>query len=745
MHSLEQYLHTLSVSQLCDIERLVQQIRASKKDRAPGCEDSPGHRTNRHSPQVRMDLPAAETGLDGVPEDMGGFHHTHSDELDPDLSSILAVLAESTSATHVDGDFATIAPFSPAGGAPGQHSAPLEGPSSATPLNAMDEPKESANDPTIQTDEDNVPWLTFTYAQRGRPQRHTIRVDLDRAALPLIPMIFKRNNCVYPRAHCSKEEYAGNRWAYESECNRLGWQLAFLNQELMVGKRGLLQRAVDSYRHVKSGRKARRPRRAKMTEKTGSKSEVKNKASDPERDQQFPGTNSATEESGSAATTTILSLPQAGTDVLLALIQDSSIAPSILNNHQSVDAPPQSQPISPQKRDFQAASITMDICEGNGTIAKRHKLDTLQQSAADSTTTAASSTMPYLVSVQPIGSAATSDATPELLHPPWILPKPQSSVTTSPGGQQGAKLINVDAFINGHTARMRIRIDFASVPDDIPEAFRQQHSVFPRVTGAPKDRYKNAPGRWEFEMVCNDISWRLAWLNRQRLAGKTPLIQQCLDSLRGRTSTPPQESLARLPPMDDHAKNQLYGMWVLRPGKARRQHLLKGSLLTPKLGPKRTTASTDSTPKTSMQDTHSLKSPSTVVATAAPSRENLGSQNQAQQPQNTAQGETQSPKPSQPSKNAVTSTTSSTLTATVPVRVVDAKLGSISSPLSRANQQATAVGKQRPRQSLVVPGKSIATNVSNTKPTPPRVAPLLQKDTAPLVPRQKQQQQQQQQ
>ncbi|RCH78699.1 hypothetical protein CU098_004811, partial [Rhizopus stolonifer] len=63
---------------------------------------------------------------------------------------------------------------------------------------------------------------------------------------------------VYPRANLPKETYKGNRWAYETECNDLGWKLAWLNKEEIAGKRGLIQRAVDSYRNRYPNMRSRR-------------------------------------------------------------------------------------------------------------------------------------------------------------------------------------------------------------------------------------------------------------------------------------------------------------------------------------------------------------------------------------------------------------------------------------------------------------------------------------------------------
>lgn len=55
-----------------------------------------------------------------------------------------------------------------------------------------------------------------------------------------------------------KESYRGNRWSYETECNDLGWKLAWLNHDEIAGKRGLIQRAVDSYRNRYPSMRSRR-------------------------------------------------------------------------------------------------------------------------------------------------------------------------------------------------------------------------------------------------------------------------------------------------------------------------------------------------------------------------------------------------------------------------------------------------------------------------------------------------------
>lgn len=77
---------------------------------------------------------------------------------------------------------------------------------------------------------------------------YTIRCDVESVNVDNLSPEFKTENCVYPRACCSKDQYRGNRLVYETECNAVGWALAELNTALR-GKRGLIQRAVDSWRN----------------------------------------------------------------------------------------------------------------------------------------------------------------------------------------------------------------------------------------------------------------------------------------------------------------------------------------------------------------------------------------------------------------------------------------------------------------------------------------------------------------
>jgi hypothetical protein len=85
-----------------------------------------------------------------------------------------------------------------------------------------------------------------------------VRLDVENVDITKLNEKFKIDNCVYPRANVSFELYQGNRWEYETECNRLAWQFVSLNPVLLYGKKGLIQRAVDSYRNINKQSRSRR-------------------------------------------------------------------------------------------------------------------------------------------------------------------------------------------------------------------------------------------------------------------------------------------------------------------------------------------------------------------------------------------------------------------------------------------------------------------------------------------------------
>ncbi|KAI9317030.1 hypothetical protein BX666DRAFT_1815990, partial [Dichotomocladium elegans] len=126
----------------------------------------------------------------------------------------------------------------------------------------------SSHEPVAHTI-NGIEHITFLYSHDRLVKEYTVRTDADSVNLDDIPLEFRMVNAIYPRANVEREEYDGNRWNYETSCNTLGWKLCWLNQEQLCGRRGLIQRAVDSYRnrhaHMRSRRVTRQEKVANGT------------------------------------------------------------------------------------------------------------------------------------------------------------------------------------------------------------------------------------------------------------------------------------------------------------------------------------------------------------------------------------------------------------------------------------------------------------------------------------------------
>jgi hypothetical protein len=156
-------------------------------------------------------------------------------------------------------------PPGPPASTPNMHAGPPGGPN-VNP-NAAPGPIPATTPLVVRQDQNGVQWIAFEYSRDRVKMEYTIRCDVESINVDELPQDFKTENCVYPRACCAKDQYKGNRLHYETECNTVGWALAQLNPCLR-GKRGLIQRAVDSWRNSNQDPRlrSRRVRRmAKMT------------------------------------------------------------------------------------------------------------------------------------------------------------------------------------------------------------------------------------------------------------------------------------------------------------------------------------------------------------------------------------------------------------------------------------------------------------------------------------------------
>ncbi|KAI9492649.1 hypothetical protein BDB00DRAFT_788636 [Zychaea mexicana] len=282
----------------------------------------------------------------------------------------------------------------------------------------------SRHEPTVEI-RDGIEWVSFVYSHNRVLKRYSIRTDIQTVALDSLDEQFKLDNCVYPRAHLPKETYRGNRWNYETECNRLGWKLAWLNKSEIAGKRGLIQRAVDSYRNRSPSMRSRRvARQAKLLNGTLRK-----------------------------------------------------------RKHQPAAASPPS-----------ATSTCMDEeMENSISATEREQLE--QQYEED-----------HMAVTFPSTLAA---ATVKSAHSPKTL-----------------------IMTDDNEGRYRIKINVENVVlEVIPEEFRKVNCVFPRAMTTAEEHY-NDRRRWIEETMCNELGWKLAWLNQRYLAGKKNLLQRAIDIYR---------------------------------------------------------------------------------------------------------------------------------------------------------------------------------------------------------------------
>ncbi|KAL9537915.1 hypothetical protein MBANPS3_011352 [Mucor bainieri] len=256
---------------------------------------------------------------------------------------------------------------------------------------------------------DGVEWVSFVYSHHRVLRRYSIRTDVDQVDLDILDDNFKSENCVYPRANIPREEYKGNRWAYETECNTLGWKLAHLNSSEIAGKRGLIQRAVDSYRNRYPSMRSRRvARQEKLLKGTLRKRK--------QRESEEPG-------------------------------EDEERA-----------------------------------------VKSVKSVDSISASPADAV---------------PASTSVNAD-----------LPK----------------TVTIDDGVGGSKHRIRINVETVSL-DAIDMQFRKANCVYPRAmeinTSSPF-----ASQRQIEEAKCNELGWKLAWLNPKQLANRKNLLQRVLDVYR---------------------------------------------------------------------------------------------------------------------------------------------------------------------------------------------------------------------
>ncbi|KAK5108482.1 hypothetical protein LTR62_008300 [Meristemomyces frigidus] len=210
------------------------------------------HQQQQHSPYAQQQSAAQHQSITSAPGTLMSYqqaqHATSQPPQQPSSNAPTSMVDSKPQSSQLQRPESVVSgpqgtPHTPAGPAPGPIPA-------TTPL-------------VVRQDNNGVQWIAFEYSRDRVKMEYTIRCDVESVNVDELSPDFKNNNCVYPRACCGKDTYKGNRLHYESECNAVGWALAQLNPVLRE-KRGLIQRAVDSWRNSNQDQRLRSRRVRRM-------------------------------------------------------------------------------------------------------------------------------------------------------------------------------------------------------------------------------------------------------------------------------------------------------------------------------------------------------------------------------------------------------------------------------------------------------------------------------------------------
>ncbi|KAK4145753.1 uncharacterized protein C8A04DRAFT_26500 [Dichotomopilus funicola] len=480
-----------------------------------------------------------------------------------------------------------------------QNGAPLSTPTTASGVNpnAAPGPIPATTPLVVRQDTNGVQWIAFEYSRDRVKMEYTIRCDVESVNQDELSAEFKTENCVYPRACCPKDQYRGNRLQYETECNSVGWALAQLNPPLR-GKRGLIQRAVDSWRNSNQDPRlrSRRVRRmAKMNYRNPKTGSTTPHATHMPAGPGGPGSTGMTTPTGMTAGNN----PAMGKPVL------NNMTAQMHHHHSG-------------QQDGSAPGGD-EVGDGDYSDDQQHHHHHQQPSAQGGSGTQDRPTQVFTgygsYSGAPHGSSMPSihDTLGDAPHGGSMAPRRLSASRNLPDGPEDLfpdipeakkrKFILVED--SDRQSRLRVRVTLDGVDTrEIPDSFRKsssvyQRSYFPREMQSPppsatgskffgddiSDIEDNGttdtegrragrgggasrrghsmvkvpmPGGQETEVAIprmrrafrgkevrlNDLGYRMAWLQSRVFAGRTVFLQRALDSYRNKTRSA-MESVAQ--------------------------------------------------------------------------------------------------------------------------------------------------------------------------------------------------------
>ncbi|KAH7316510.1 hypothetical protein B0I35DRAFT_451518 [Stachybotrys elegans] len=453
----------------------------------------------------------------------------------------------------------------------------------------------------VRQDGNGVQWIAFEYSRDRVKMEYTIRCDVESVNIDELSPEFKQENCVYPRACCPKDQYRGNRLMYETDCNRVGWALAQLNGPLR-GKRGLIQRAVDSWRNSNQDPRLR-SRRVRRLAKMNNRKQV------PSPHPGAPHMGGPNGPSGMPAVTG----PMAPGGVSMAKPGMGNMGQPMHHHHAGGHPDGSTQGGgdevggSPyQDHHHHQVPTTQAPQSGNEDVRQTHVFTGYGSHGYAPSAPGGSMSHMAPHAGGPVAARRRSRANAD---------EPDDLFPDLPEAKKRKFILVEDKVRN---SRLRVRVTLEGVDTgEIPDSFRKGSSVFPRSffpremqspppspTGSRffagdaaddgtqetegRDTGRRGAGKFSSEMVkvpfaesqdgeiaiprmnktargkevkLNDLGYRMAWLQSRVFAGRTVFLQRALDCYRNKTRSAIESTMQDVTAVAPH--------YETRPGKRR--------------------------------------------------------------------------------------------------------------------------------------------------------------------------------
>ncbi|KAJ5381663.1 uncharacterized protein N7496_004091, partial [Penicillium cataractarum] len=431
----------------------------------------------------------------------------------------------------------------------------------------------------VRQDSNGVQWIAFEYSRDRVKMEYTIRCDVESVNVDNLSQDFKTENCVYPRACCNKDQYRGNRLVYETECNTVGWALAELNPSLR-GKRGLIQRAVDSWRNSNQDPRLR-SRRVRRQAKVNYR-----KQSLVPPTPHMPASNPM---GPSLASTPTMAGPQGQRHSISHPGPMSMGPPQLHHHHAQPDGSPKIEEVSgttdytnapPRPIDSKRlppAPLASDIRSAQAF----HDATTIPTSAS------IGPSMPPLLRDTSLSalsrhhtiatSSSHMNSTSGEIEEVDVSPSNEDLFGQLPDGKRRTFILVEDPQ-RGARVRVKVQLDKVNM-DEIPDSYRMSNAVYPRTyfpvqmkdapgTSVPNKRFfrddtehtddsdatvgrtsvlaPSLDGEREIdvpqlsrrkhhnEVLLNDLGYRLSWSQSRVFAGRMLFLQRSLDAYRNK-------------------------------------------------------------------------------------------------------------------------------------------------------------------------------------------------------------------